>query len=128
MSIGDSLGRGTPFGGAVIKEPARFSLEITRGPGSPPQGSTTYVLDAREGNDLSASRACPSCGALNGPANLFCTHCGKPMVAGPTDPSPPTPYPSTTPPGAIPPVALYPYFPSPPPRRANVSSILSGMF
>src|SRR2546422_2375920 len=37
-------------------------------------------------------------------------------------------YPSAPPPGAPAPMAAYPYSPSPPPRRATVGSILSGMF
>jgi len=50
------------------------------------------------------------------------------MVAAPgASPSLPS-YPSATPPGAPAPMAAYPYFPSPPPRRATVGSILSGMF
>jgi len=77
---------------------------------------------------LSASKACPVCGALNDPTNAYCIQCGRPLFATPSASPPPTPYPSATPPGAVPPAVAYPYFPSPPPRRATAGAILSGMF
>ncbi|TLZ85747.1 MAG: hypothetical protein E6K05_00740 [Methanobacteriota archaeon] len=77
---------------------------------------------------MSASKACPVCGALNDPTNAYCISCGRPLFATPTASPPPTPYPSAIPPGAVPPIAAYPYLPSPPPRQATVGTILSGMF
>ena len=77
---------------------------------------------------MSASKACPVCGALNDPTNAYCISCGRPLFATPTASPPPTPYPSATPPGAIPPAVAYPYLPSPPPRRATAGTILSGIF
>ena len=76
---------------------------------------------------MSASKACPVCGALNDPTNAYCIQCGRPLFATPTASPPPTPYPSATPP-AVPPAVAYPYLPSPPPRRATAGTILSGMF
>jgi hypothetical protein len=77
---------------------------------------------------LSASKACPVCGALNDPTNAYCISCGRPLFATPTASPPPTPYPSATPPGAVPPAVAYPYLPSPPPRQATAGAILSGVF
>src|SRR5437879_8222882 len=76
---------------------------------------------------LSASKACPVCGALNDPTNAYCISCGRPLFATPTASPPPTPYPSATPP-AVPPAVAYPYFPSPLPRQATAGAILSGIF
>src|SRR5688572_12739415 len=92
---------------------------------------------------LSLSNVCPSCGAVNAPANLFCTNCGKPLQPSmpppafpPRDAAAPPPYPYAGPPAA-PPVAYPgaypgtypgPYVYRPPPRQATFSTILSAMF
>ena len=76
---------------------------------------------------MSASKACPVCGALNDPTNAYCISCGRPLFATPTASPPPTPYPSATTP-AVPPAVAYPYFPSPLPRHATAGAILSGIF
>ena len=77
---------------------------------------------------LSASNACPFCGALNNPTNLFCIQCGRSLSPAPTSSPPPPINPSVFPPGTPGVPGAYPYFPSPPPRRATVGTILSGMF
>lgn len=60
-----------------------------------------------------ASKICTSCGAANDPSAVYCAHCGRPLPTGA---------------GGIPlAVPSYPSY-APPPRPANFSSILSGMF
>ena len=83
---------------------------------------------------------CPACGFSNAPEDLFCRNCGSPLApaappaagAGPPPYAPPygPPAPPVYPgayPGPYPAYPAYPYGP-PPPRRATVSDMLSGLF
>lgn len=85
---------------------------------------------------MSAPRFCPSCGRPVPLENSFCAWCGTPMTPVSPPPSPatappaaPAPAPGVAPP---PPPGAYPYGYPPPtyalPRRADVSSLLSGTF
>src|SRR3989442_13196124 len=124
------LGEWAKFRRFRIKEPARFSLEITWPPvGQPPQGSTSSRRDARRGKRLSASIACPACGTVNAATNTFCVNCGTRL--GSFVPAAPIVPPSGPPPAAPPPYVPYPtpypYY-APFPRRATFSDMLSGLF
>src|SRR2546426_241179 len=124
------LGEWAKFRRFRIKEPARFSLEITWPPvGQPPQGSTSSRRDARRGERLSASIACPACGTVNAATNTFCVNCGTRL--GSFVPAAPIVPPSGPPPAAPPPYVPYPtpypYY-APFPRRATFSDMLSGLF
>jgi hypothetical protein len=81
--------------------------------------------------DMSASNLCPACGFANAPTNTFCVNCGTPLAAAgarSAGPGPGYPIPTPTPYPGYPPAYPYPYGPGPLPPRANLSSILGGMF
>lgn len=94
-------------------------------------------MTLEKGGRLSAPNVCPSCGTGNDPSNMFCTNCGKALQPSmPPQPHPPSAGAATPPlyPYGSPPSVGYPgpypylYVYAPLPKRASVSTILSGLF
>src|SRR6266566_947795 len=145
MSVSFPPGRGTLSRPTQIKEPRRFSRDITRDrrDGRQKAQLPRPPMPAGEGSAVSAPTFCPTCGSSNAPSNNFCLNCGTRLISTGTAALPPT-YPPSYPPAypsgypappaypmPVPPAypgGYPPYAWGPPMRGSRAGDILSGTF